>query len=286
VINAGREWVQRKYALRQISGKTADNYNFALNAIYAVGVPKTAHEFEDAYIKLLSQGMRPGTVRNIHYWLRAVSRGIGHPMPDEVKPPKAEEGKGTTIHEPDLKRLMNALKSDKDIGCLMRFAIVTGLRRGELVALKWDDFDFVEGTVTVSRSLSRSRVAGSQERGPKTRAGRRTIKLPNCMVAECMSRYTHDNAYAFPNPDGGRRNLNAVTNSVKSILRKHGLERFTLHDLRHAHATLLLRNKENPKAVARRLGHANVRVTLGTYGHVMDQDDTGLAAVADRLMDE
>lgn len=163
--------------------------------------------------------------------------------------------------------------------------LTTGLRRGELLALKWDDFDPDKGTLTVRRTLARVRLVdkgGSELRfsEPKTESGKRTIPLLPEVIRELKAHKARQNeerlffgqAYTdlglmFPTPLGTPLEPRNFHRKHTEILRKAGLRHVRLHDLRHTFATILLQEGENPENLRDLLGHSKTSTTLDLYCH-------------------
>jgi len=95
-----------------------------------------------------------------------------------------------------------------------------------------------------------------------------------------------DDDFVFSRPDGSPLNPNAVTLAFKRIIRKAGLKHIRLHDLRHTHATLMLKAGVHPKIVSERLGHANIGITLDTYSHVLPGLQEAAAERFDSVLSE
>jgi integrase len=181
---------------------------------------------------------------------------------------------------------------------LWRLAAFSGMRRGELLGLRWRDVDLELSVLSVQRQLIRNGpiVAFGE---PKTMAGRRTIVLDSATVEALKAhqnqqasvrrvlgdRYLSELDLVFCGRDGGPRDPDAVTHQfVRQVLRV-GLPRIRFHDLRHTHASIALHASVHPKVVQERLGHSSVKLTLDTYAHVlppMHQDAAArIAAIVD-----
>jgi integrase len=156
-------------------------------------------------------------------------------------------------------------------------AAYTGLRFGELAALRVADLNLLRREVTVARSISES--GGMVESGPKTNAGRRTLKLP-VPIVDLLAAHLVDHRWdlVFPGVEG--RPLRGSTFRQRHFdpaVRRSGLGPLTPHDLRHTHASWLIAAGEHPKVIQARLGHSSITVTLDTYGHLMAGLDEGAA---------
>ena len=170
----------------------------------------------------------------------------------------------------------------------------TGLRRGELLGLRWQDIDFSGKRVNVRQSLIRT-SKGLQISEPKTMKSRRTVPIPQ-QVLDVLQVYKHNQdeakklageAYAdtgivFANAFGHGLDPRSFTRMFERLLDKAMLPKVSFHDLRHSHATMLMCMGEHPKVVQERLGHSTVSMTMDTYSHVLP----GLQEkVADKLSD-
>lgn len=170
---------------------------------------------------------------------------------------------------------------------LFILALATGMRRGELLALKWQDLDLEQGTVQVRRILTRipSKLPGKgfEEAEPKTDRRRRSIVLPS-FTAEALKQHRlrqlgakltagpawQDHNYVFCTSIGTHLNpTRDVLDVLKSFLEKAGLPDIRFHDLRHSSATMLLGMKVHPKIVQEILGHSQISITLDIYSHVL-----------------
>jgi integrase len=174
-------------------------------------------------------------------------------------------------------RFLAAASGDR-LAALYAVLVGTGLRLGEALGLTWADLDLRAGTATIRRQLSE--VSGALSfTEPKTAAARRTVDLP-AFVVEALrehearmaaeGRLLNDQLLVFVDT-GGRplRRSNIRRRSFEPLLRRAGLPKIRLHDLRHTAATLHLRNGVHPKIVQQLLGHARVAITLDTYSHAV-----------------
>ena len=162
--------------------------------------------------------------------------------------------------------------------------LCTGLRRGELLALQWDDLDFKTGTLTVNKQVYE--VKGQlQVSVPKTRASIRRLVLPPGVV-EVLRQYRErvDSRWMFPSPvkEGVPMNPSAVLKRLHIILERAGCKRIRFHDLRHTFATLSLENGMDVKTLSAMLGHVSAATTLDIYTHVTGDMQAQAAAKIDR----
>jgi integrase len=158
---------------------------------------------------------------------------------------------------------------------LFVLAVGTGMRQGELFALRWEDIDLEDGTVFVQHTLEE--IDGKfRLKEPKSAAGRRRIELPGFAVEalhEHRKRMLAEGHLAGPvfcdRRGGWLRKSNFTRQIYKPLLERAGLPDIRFHDLRHGHATLMLALGEHPKVVQERLGHSQITLTMDTYSHVL-----------------
>jgi integrase len=187
------------------------------------------------------------------------------------------------LSEAEARTFLDAARGAGDrFEALYVLAVTTGLRRGELLGLRWDDADLDRGTLRVGRALVR--VGGRHVIGEtKTRRGRRRINLTPRTVAALkahrkrqleqrvrLAGFYEDHGLIFSSENGTPLNPeNLVKRSFKPLLKKAGLPEIRFHDLRHTCATLLLGRSVHPKIVQELLGHATIAMTLDTYSHYL-----------------
>lgn len=189
---------------------------------------------------------------------------------------------------------LEAAREDR-LYCLFSFALATGMRPGEYLAVRWEDVYWEDGRVLVRRTLYRPRGGGWRFEDTKTRGSRRCVDVPRRVLEELAEHRTEQNqirellgeAYddhdlVFANDFGQPLDLsNLRKRHFVPIARAAGLDgRFNVYSLRHTHASLLLAAGVNVKVISERLGHASVRLTLDIYSHVMP---TMQRDAADRL---
>nr|DAS99021.1 MAG TPA: RECOMBINASE CRE [Caudoviricetes sp.] len=168
----------------------------------------------------------------------------------------------------------------------------TGLRRGELLALKWSDIDFENRTLRVERTLVR--ISGQlSTQSPKTKKSRRMITLDPRTI-EILKNWrlkqkkilfkngAGKSELVFSNSSGGYLMESRLRDDLRKFLRKHGLPIITVHGFRHTHASILFEAGIEAKQIADRLGHSRIQTTLDMYTHI---NDSQRYAVADRLLD-
>ncbi len=202
-----------------------------------------------------------------------------------VELPKRTRREMKTLLPAEVTAFLNAAKEDRH-GSIFAFALATGMRPEEYLALQWKDLDLKKGTATVRRTLCwrRQKGGGWYFGEPKTAQSRRTIPLPPSTLAELIHHKAQQAAkrlqvgsdyqnldLVFDNAIGGPlHSENLATRNFRAICNKAGLPSdVTPYTLRHTCATLLLLAGENPKVVSERLGHSSIVLTLDTYSHVL-----------------
>ena len=249
----------------------------------------------------LDAGLTPATVRKIHSTLhkaltQAVADGLIPRNAADVKAPRPAPEEMQPLSEAEARAFLDTARGDR-FEPLYMLAISTGLRRGELLGLRWKDVDLERGTLRVGRALVRE--AGRHVLGEtKTRRGRRQINLTpravSTLKAHCKKQLEEkikltglhrDHGLIFATRVGTPINPeNLVNRSLKPLLERASLPEIRFHDLRHTCATLLLGRRVHPKLVQELLGHATIAMTLDTYSHYMpSMGDQAAGAMEDAL---
>ena len=152
--------------------------------------------------------------------------------------------------------------------------LISGLRKGELVALQWSDLDIENKTISVSKQAGRNNAGEPDITRPKTENSIRKISIPQDAVDLLVAEHQKHpgSPWMFPSPKTGEMyHPDSVVNIHKKILKDAGLEHLRFHDLRHTFATLALQNGVDVKTVSSMLGHFDAGFTLRTYTHVTRQ---------------
>ena len=147
--------------------------------------------------------------------------------------------------------------------------LATGLRRGELLGLKWRDVDFDRSVLKIQRAISRQN--GKVVEAPlKTKNAYRTLPLSAdaISVLKMQKRKVGGSEWVFPSPTGDPLSPDSVLHMLQRALKRAGLLRIRFHDLRHTFATMALQNGVDVKTVSSMLGHYSAGFTLDTYAHV------------------
>ncbi len=220
------------------------------------------------------KGLAPKTVRNIHqmigsaYNLAIEQRLVTKNPTQGCALPKVEHKEMKTLTADQLSTFFQEAR-DSGVYELYYLDLATGLRRGELLGLKWTDVDFEYGAVRVQRAISRQN--GKVVEAPlKTKNAYRTLPLSaDAIDVLKMQKCNIGNSeWVFPSPTGGPMSPDSVLHMLQRVLKRAGLPRIRFHDLRHTFATMALQNGVDVKTVSSMLGHYSAGFTLDTYAHV------------------
>jgi integrase len=210
---------------------------------------------------------------------------------DDVDPPKVERGEMKVWTVDQITEAI-ALSRSWAVHMPMVLAALCGLRRGEIAALRWRHIDFDRAQLSVMESAEQTK-AGVRYKAPKSGKGR-TVALPSMMVAALRDhrlrqaqellqigvRLTGE-TLVCARRDGKPQQPRSITHAWIDFLAATKLPSIRFHDLRHSHATLMLRANVHPKIVSERLGHSKVAITLDTYSHVIPGMQEEAAAAID-----
>ncbi len=246
----------------------------------------TAADVQRLYSDRLTAGLSPTSVRHVHGVLhRALDQAVrwgllARNVTDAVDPPRRATPEARVWDAQQVMTVLSASVGD-NLEALWRLALLTGMRRGELLGLRWRDVDLDRGVLAVRRTLSRGANSRLVVGEPKTASGRRQIALPVSAV-EVLRRHRvrqlelrlaagpayDDGDLVFPNERGAALHPNSLNLRFHQLIARAGVPPIRFHDLRHTCATLMLANGEHPKVVQERLGHADIAMTMNLYSHV------------------
>jgi integrase len=281
---------------------TVDRYRTAIEryiapAIGHVPLAKLAPAHVSAlHADLAKRGYQRATIVHTHNALHnALKQAVRWQLVprnacDAVPVGKVERAEHVVWDTETARRFQLAVADDPD-AVLWLLAIATGLRRGELLGLKWADVDLTNAALRVQRARVRNPDGGMMEQGTKGKRARVLDLAPSHVVMlrahrlrqrETMLRHRdrwEDGGWVFVEPPGTHRNAGrpggrpmaptTFGRRWRALLRQVGLPAIRPHDLRHTNATVLLLAGVHPKMVQERLGHANIGETMDTYSHVM-----------------
>lgn len=247
-----------------------------------------ADDLRRLYARKSQEGLAPRTIKYIHTTIsqaldQAVKDGdLPRSVAANVRTPKLERKEMRPLTPEEVGRLRAAASGDR-LSALWTLAAYVGCREGELLGLKWTDFDWERATITIQRTLVRVGNGAPEYGDPKTRAGLRTLPLPRAALSALREHrdrqvferrrlgedYT-DYGLVFGSHTGTPLLARNVIRAFKALLERVGLPRtIRVHDLRHTAATAMLASGTDIATTARVLGHASPQVTATVYAHVL-----------------
>lgn len=308
-----QQWSET-YALMHTSPRTAESYqsevqNHLIPGLGAISLCQLQpQQIENYYAHALTKGRSDGkgglSSRTVLYHHRILSEALSHAVKmglvnhnvaQVVQPPKPGRAKIATLASDDIPKFLEAA-SDSPYRTLFFTALSTGMRLGELLGLRWCDVDFDSRSLFVSQALYKSSGV-CQMREPKSPHSRRQIAMPTSLIAVLQQHKAVQEAeevllgksltksdLVFAHPDGKPLDRHTVSHSFSKVLERAELPHIRFHDLRHTHATLMLKSGVHPKVVSERLGHASVAFTLDTYSHVVPGLQEAAAERFDKML--
>lgn len=251
----------------------------------------TADHLRRIYKTIKEKGLSNQTCLHVHRALHTAlqygvreERILSENVAGRVKAPAVERREPAPVSREQIRFLMAAARGTP-LEVPIAVAAVTGLRRGELLALRWQHVDLDKGSLFVAASLEHSRAASGRIRfkGPKSKTSRRVIPLaPECVMLLRSHKAQQeeergfagdafvDNDLVFPNPDGTPWPPDTFTAQFSQLAKSVGMRGFRFHDLRHAFASLTLGDGASIKEVQTLLGHSSPVVTLSVYARSIE----------------
>jgi integrase len=305
-INQYLDRFERDWVALHVSAASAQRYATSLSFVRRHLGDRRLQALRPAdlaglYATLVRAGLAPRSVVHAHVVLHRALRqaklwGLLRDNPAELAKPPAVGDEEIAILQPDKARALLDRLHGQPLYLLASLGLATGLRRSEMLALRWQDVDLDAGRLTVERALEQTTAHGIRVKGPKTRKGRRTISLPAHTVAELQTHWRAQQEQrlalgmgrAPPDSpvlatfDGKLQSPDAVTIAWRRAMAAIGMSGITLHSLRHTHASMLIASGMDILTISRRLGHASPTITLGTYGHIIHGADDQAAKIMDQ----
>jgi integrase len=304
-----REWLTATEHTVRASTYARYETNMRLHVLPAIGKRKlnrlAAADLQRLYAGLLRGGLSARSVLHIHRMLhralrQAVRWGyVGRNVVELVDPPRVAR-RSISVLTPDQVGVFLDGTRQHRLGALFITAVTTGMRQGELFALRWRDVDLDRGLVRVTGTLLRSPKGGWQIGEPKTAGSIREVLLP-ALTAEALREHQasqqeqrsrastdwHNHGFVFTNDRGGPLSAhNLLPRDFYPLLEQLELPRIRFHDLRHTAATFLLSEGVHPKIVSEMLGHTDIGITLNLYSHVIPGLQAHAAGTFDRVFGE
>jgi integrase len=299
-------------ALQKISPKTAERYYELLNnqIIPHIGQAPLQKlrpaDIESWHATLKTAGRKDGrggitaqTIRHAHRLLsKALKEGMRHDLvarnvASSEQPPKVERKEVVVLDRDQVRLLVERLRGHVYYPIAIT-ALFTGMRRGELLALKWHRVALDSKQITVCEAVEETRRGGIRFKTPKTDSGTRDVSLPDIVIETLRDHRRQqlelrvrlglgklaDDALVFPALDGSPQSPHAFSREWGDVAAKIELPAITFHSLRHTHASHLIDAGIDVVKISRRLGHSKPTVTLDVYAHLLDKrDDKSSAAI-------
>jgi integrase len=298
------ESIEHWRAAGRISARTAERYDDDAKRYIAPHLggrelqKLTTLDLERWHGELLGR-LAPQTVRHAHRLLgQALARAVKHNLVVRnvaaIERAPAPRGKEIEILRAEHLGAMLAALEGHPMHAPAVTAVYTGLRRSELLAMKWESVDLDRATLEVVEALEETREHGVRAKAPKSERGRRRISLPAVVVRTLRAHKVAQlerrvatgrgrQGLVFPGPDGSRWPPRRFSVEWRRAVHKYGLPRVTWHALRHTHASQLIAAGVDVVTISKRLGHASADFTLRVYSHLFAEDDRKAADAIDRL---
>lgn len=304
-----REFLERFLEKKKgkVTASTYDRYRLAINrGIDILGPDKRVQKVKPADIQRLSDELSAQLSPNgaLSYYRvinTAFRTALGeilksNPFDSEsVMAPRAQKTKMKTWSEEHIKIFLNAVRGHV-MYLVTVLAVTCGLRRGEILGLQWEDVDFINKRLNIVNSL----VHVNNElilQDTKTSGSRRSVALPTIAIEALKEQKSRqdfyrsklgegnyiESDYVCTWEDGRPIPPKYVNKKMSRIYKKLDIPKIRFHDLRHTHATLLLKSNVNIKVIQERLGHSRVSITLDTYSHLTDDMQKEAADTMDSL---
>ncbi len=242
------------------------------------------------------------TVRNIFLNLsaamnKAVAMGFIMKNPcDNVTLPKAQKHETQIYDEAGIKKLIQAAQgTDMEVPIMLELSL--GLRRGELIALRWENVDLNNGIIYICENRVEGKNGEVITKAPKSAAGIRHIPMTGSIVKilrrhyirflEIKLKYNVGNNmddYVICQPNGQPYKPFSLSKKFRKLLEKNGLQHMRFHDLRHLNASIMLSQGISPKVAQQRLGHSDFSTTMNIYSHVMKSVENEAAKKLDNVL--
>jgi integrase len=276
------EYMTQWYEFKQtanLSPKTLEGYELyiRLHVTPRIGGLRI-EELEPLHIQRFYSDLReklsPTSIERIHQMLhnalkQAVKWQILPTNPAAmVEKPKRTKYQAETLQLEDYGRFIERVEKSPARDVIL-FSLHTSMRRGEVLALRWQDIDFASGMVYVRKNLVRVNGKNIVKDTKTTRSSRPIMLTEHALDMLYRLSVEKRSEFVFCRDDGSLRDLTTTGNQCKRVVTALGLDGIRLHDLRHTHATWLLQQGVHPKIVQERLGHSTIRTTLDIYSHVI-----------------
>ena len=284
------EWLE-SYVATRVRATTLEGYRQRskqiINSIGTIPLADLRPNHLANYYNDKSDSLSPGTIIKHHNLIRnCLSHAVKwnliiRNVAEAVQPPRARKKEMRALSVPEIHTLLSACPQGR-WHTIFHTLIWTGLRRSELLGLRWSDLNLELASMQVRRSLVRLHDGRFVIEQPKTSKGIRSLDLA---PSTCISLNAHrenqrrdaallgipfsETHFVFGHPDGSPITPSTVTQQFRRTAKRAGFSNVRLHDLRHTHASLMLQQGTDIKTISTRLGHSSVAFTMDTYAHML-----------------
>lgn len=301
------------YCKTSLSPRTVELYDYLYRVHLNTSIGKlnladlTSQQLQHLYSSKLKSGLSPRTVQLCHVVMHKALKNacrinlINRNPADLVDKPKSHRPEMNTMSEEDINKFLEAAKEGEYYNLFFCY-LMTGLRRSELLAIRWGDVDLLGMTISVNRSMQYLNKVKEHVtyKEPKSKGSRRLVSLSPGTVGilrqqqEAQKKLKKeinpelkekdlikDDDLVFSRFDGTPLLPDTISHAWAKLVKRCKLKNIRLHDARHTMATLMFKNGVHPKIVQERLGHSSITLTLDTYSHIVP----GLQAAAAEGLD-
>lgn len=260
-------------------------------------------QIQNFYTLKLEEELSPRTVMSFHKIIhRALEQAvkwqlIPYNVANGVEKPKVSQEETQILNEVELKCLISKAKNT-NLYIPIVIGAYTGMRRGEVLGLTWDNVNLNDGTIRISKTLS-STKQGIVFTEPKTKNSNRKIAISKSVVEilkrnkveQLKNKMRLGNSYKDNNMVCCKENGDFIdpknfSRDFHNLVVKSGIKNIRFHDLRHTHASLLVKLGVHPKEISTRLGHSDVSITMNIYSHIYEETDKETANAFEKLVNE
>ncbi|MFM1655638.1 tyrosine-type recombinase/integrase [Brevibacillus sp. B_LB10_24] len=298
------EWIKTKHNLERVTLELYHSYmrHHIIPELGNIPLGKlSAHDIEMFLDALHKKGLAASTVKRIFSVVNAALNAaetkdlVTKNAADKVEKPQVSSRRQLVVWEPAfVSEFLEKTRYASRYWIAVYLAVMTGMRQGEILGLRWSDIDFEKRIITIQQTVNRHREI---KPGAKTKKSIRSVALsPETIeVLKDHRQFILQERVAlgpaYENNDlvvctkfGGPVTQRAIQKVWTSFLKKTGAPKITFHDLRHTHASLLIKQGVHIKVISERLGHSSVSITMDTYGHLMPNMQEDAAAGLDSII--
>ena len=297
-------WLNER-CLNRLKITTIENYKRSINNHIKVSLGNINLQklmplhLQNFYKQCIEKGLSNKSILNYHMIIHcALERAVKwqiliRNVADNVEPPKPQRYQAKFLDEKQTKLLLEKAKTS-EIYIPVVVTIYTGMRRGEVLGLTWDNINFENGNISISKALINT-SEGLKYLSPKTQQSVRNVSIPETLVKilkkhrtdQLINKMKYGEQYINNNAvctyeNGKIFNPKRFSHMFNDLLKDNGLPLIRFHDLRHSHASLLVKFGIQPKIISDRLGHSNIGITMDFYSHIYEDTHKEVAEIFDK----